>query len=140
MICPLCGCEDHAESECFMKHRFLPINYSPTARQARTPLCVWKYASLRNSVLRANLLSIAEKRGFFSLNAENKALFSKFKQAVEASAAEEARKNDLKLLEWREANADKYKKQLEDDKEKERKYTAPLQKGSHYGPSAKGKY
>jgi hypothetical protein len=139
-ICPLCGCEDHAETECFLRLKYLPINYSPTARNARTPLCIWKYAGLRNSVLRANLLSIAEKRGFFSLNAENRALFAKFKQAVETSAADEARKYDIKQLEWRETNADKYKKQLEDEKEKEKKYTAPIQKGSHYGPSVKGKY
>ena len=90
--------------------------------------------------MRANLLGIAEKRGFFSLNAENKAQFAKFKQAVDASAAEEARKFDLKQLEWRETNADKYKKQLEEDKEKERKYTAPIPKGGYYSPSVKGKY
>ena len=138
VICEYCGCENHEEKDCYMKLKWLPTNYSAKAPHAKNPLSVWKYAGLRNSIQRDNMINTAARRGYFSHTADNHAQLTKFREQVAAAVIEETRKYDQRKLDWQERNPETHQAQQEERLAKERKYATQNQKDAKYGASGRG--
>ena len=130
-VCGLCGCEYHLEGKCCMTHKWAEKN------PKKNPLCIWKYAGLKNESLRAMMLNHAHTRGFFS-HPDNEKYFENFTAAVQKAVESDQRAKEQKQLDWAARNPDKHRAQEAEKAEKARMKTSFDKKdGSRYSPSSR---